>query len=129
VRILGNRLNLHILTTKVLIIGAVIGLVFSNAEGVSLLPFPDSPRALLATANGDGEGVNEYNQSVRPDRSPQTKATKTKNADPLRATVAQGPTVEHNYSVQLDTTEIGVQVTHPESPAANSQVTRGPPAI
>jgi hypothetical protein len=130
VEILEKNLSVILFAKRVLLIGALLGLVFSNAEGVSLLPFPEAPHGLFTTENHEVEaGENGYNQSVKPGRSLQTKAAKTKSSDPVRDNNATAISVEPAFVLVRSIELTGSGIPHIFSASKGSQITRGPPAV
>ena len=70
---------------KLLIIGGFIGLIFSKAEGVSLLPFHQAEVVISASVSQQSAGTNNneysYSQTVKTANSYTSHKGKTKNLE------------------------------------------------
>ena len=72
----GNPKSCSVLATFVFV-SALFGLFFSNAEGVTLLPFPDRTHE-RGGSFGHERSKNPYNQSLTSARSLQSKRSPSK---------------------------------------------------
>lgn len=113
---------------KLLLIGALIALVFSNAEGISLLPFPDSSSQSAGTVAGNGSH-DTYSQTINPGRLLQAKYAKQKLADPFAGNAFAPSTGPIEVSYDSSRAAIGRVLITVASPFLTSRVTRGPPSI
>lgn len=125
-KIFGS-LNWRITSRKALLIGVVVGLFFSNAEGVSLLPFPES-QALISAHIDPNDGHDNYSQSVKPAFASVSKTSKTKK--PESSFGGALPASKEILAVRLNARDLrfSSQAIRVSSRVFGSEPTRGPPS-
>lgn len=114
-----------------MVIGVLTGLFFSNAEGISLLPFPDDAVTSASTAEipNNFEVTDRYNPAVKASRSSVNQTGKIKRSDisPVAAGVVSVD-LAHTFSVTA--ADISFRYNYfANSIRENHIVPRGPPAV
>lgn len=121
-----EKLGMTVSASKILFAVAFIALIFSNAEGVSLLPFPESPSQSSSFVQLH-ELSGTYNQTVKPGRTVKAKFGKSDAIHPADTSPGPGLTTTH-FSVDAAPKVLRRPADILTTPDLSSRTTRGPPA-
>lgn len=125
-----KRINTSLLG-RLIIIGVLAGLFFSNAEGIQLFPFPDNSfNTVSETETTNSLEVTErYNPAVKASRSAANQSGKIKRSDiPLSA--LGNSIVGISSSVSISVVDVSFHnKTFSNTFREDHTVPRGPPAV
>jgi len=130
---LRKQLNLLETARKLLIIGGLIGLIFSKAEGISLLPFPQDEVVASTDASinfvGANDGKCSYSQTVKRTNSVKSYKGKSKSFEPFANITVSISDAKPSASLQSATRVYSRQIIDLSRHLSGSTVTRGPPSV
>lgn len=129
---LTKRQMLKDTARKLLIIGGFIGLIFSKAEGVSLLPFPSAETAASSEISLQTVGADNkysYSQTVKRTNSVKSHKGKSKNFEPAADTTVSVFDESHTVSLAQITPALFQPAVNFSVQLSGTTATRGPPSL
>ena len=125
-----KRINTSLLG-RLMIIGVLAGLFFSNAEGIQLLPFPDAASTAVSQGEiSDSFEISErYNPAIKAPQSSANQSGKIKRSDITPASAGE-TRLDIANAFSVDKADVSFRrETFRGTRREDHTVPRGPPAV